>query len=68
MIKLTAGYIGDYPADYLGSHINFPDYHGRPVSGTLEAAQRVNSGAVAHITIDGRQHGIFADTIVEVGN
>lgn len=67
MFTLTAGYIGENPDDYTGDQVEFPDFHGRTVTGTLEKAEAPAGVAYAALRVDGRTRTVFRNTVVQVG-
>jgi hypothetical protein len=67
MFTLTAGYIGENPDDYIGEQVEFPDYHGRTVTGTLEYAESPARAAYAALRVNGRTRTVFRNTVVQVG-
>lgn len=66
VINTTAGKIGDNPAKYIGKAVEFPDFHGRTITGLLEAADAPSHGMYADLTVQGRARGVFRNTLVKV--
>ena len=66
VIDTTAGKIGDDADKYSGKTVEFPDFHGRTITGPLEAANAPSHGMYADLTVQGRARGVFRNTPVKV--
>ncbi len=68
MLNTTAGKIGDNPSTLIGQTVEFPDFHGRTVTGVLQKAECPATAAYALLRVEGinRDITVFRNTPVKV--
>lgn len=66
MKQTTARKLAEAGRKYIEEIVTFPDFHGRRVTGKLEAVGVDATSVLAILKVEGREYGIFANTPVEV--
>lgn len=67
MLTLTAAQLGNASELHIGHTVEFHDFHGRVITGTLQAASNPPTAAYALIRVDDRERAVWKGSPVKVG-